>query len=431
MMETSTRCSVVEQDGHWCPAINDACMTVRAESALGLGTLISRNLRTMVAPLRILVVDDSLLYRKVVRDVLASLPEIEVVGTASDGPSAVDRIKSLKPDLVTLDVEMPAFDGLEVLKQLKQSSLPTGVLMLSSLSDSAASLTTRALSLGAFDFILKPQESSHEQSTQRLREELAPRIEAFRTSWNSSRVCLTPTPSPTKLEGKLTNGNTSENSANAVSTSSLTSAGLADQIKAMLKPRAIKLVVVGVSTGGPATLQQLIPKLPADFPVPIVIVQHMPPVFTKNLANDLNRESTLDVAEATHGELLKRGMVRIAPGGKQLRLQADGFSAKLQVTDDPPVKMCRPSVDYLFESAATHFGSQVLGVILTGMGDDGLDGCRRLRQEGATIVAQSEDGCVVFGMPKQIIVNKLADIVCPITQMAALFNDFAFGKQRS
>lgn len=343
-----------------------------------------------------MVVDDSMIFRKVVRDSLTAMPGVEVVGVASDGKGALDRLDALKPDLITLDIEMPQLNGLQVLQELQRQRLKCGAIMLSSLTSSGARLTTQALSLGAFDFVLKPSGDNAQDCLLQLKRELLPKIDAFRKSRCNQGATSVPTASV------LVN--------NPPALSSPKPTGL---------PRAAapKVVVIGISTGGPVSLGKVLPKLPADFPVPIVIVQHMPQVFTKNLADDLNRSCALNVDEARDGEFLAPGTVRIAPGGRQLRFVNTTGRIALQVTDDPPEKMCRPSVDYLFRSAAEHFRGSVLAVIMTGMGDDGLEGCRALKPLGACVIAQDAASCVVFGMPRHIIQQGLADQITSLDEI--------------
>ncbi len=342
----------------------------------------------MEANLKVLVVDDSMIFRKVVRDSLAAMPGIEVVGVASDGRSALDRLDSLKPDLITLDIEMPQLNGLQVLQELQHKKVKCGTIMLSSLTSSGARLTTQALSLGAFDFVLKPSGENASDCLMQLKRDLLPKIDAFRKSRVDS-----PSPTTRGVPGSVTN------------------APVAHAPIGLFKSSAAKVVVIGVSTGGPLSLGKILPKLPRDFPLPIVIVQHMPQVFTKNLADDLNRSCALNVDEARDGELLEAGTIRIAPGGRQLRFALQGGRPTLQVTDDPPEKMCRPSVDYLFRSAGEVFRGNVIGVIMTGMGDDGHEGSKILKSLGATIIAQDAASCVVYGMPRHVIQNGLADQV--------------------
>jgi two-component system, chemotaxis family, protein-glutamate methylesterase/glutaminase len=347
--------------------------------------------------LKCLVVDDSALYRKIVRDCLETIPGVEVVGVAIDGRQALDRIVSLKPDLVTLDLEMPHLDGIGVLRELSALGLNPATIMVSAFTARGAQTTTSALQLGAFDFILKPTTSSLDQSVAQLKRDLTPKVMA----------CL------------------ARRGASPRSTRPVVVTGTALGASARLATPAIKLpqrkpdcVAIGVSTGGPQALTRVLPKLPGDFPAPIVVVQHMPPMFTKSLADDLDRRSALKVMEASHGQPLKAGEVLIAPGGKHMRVVMQGGTAVAQLTDDAPERNCRPAVDYLFRSVAEVFGSRTLAAVLTGMGDDGTLGCKALKQAGASVIVQDEATCVVYGMPKAVVDAGLADAVLPIDQIA-------------
>lgn len=340
------------------------------------------------ARLRVLVVDDSALYRKVVRDVLESLPDVEVVGTAINGRQALAKITELAPDVVTLDLEMPELDGIGVLRELQSLPQPPLAIMVSAFTARGAQSTTAALTLGAFDFILKPTTNSLDESVAQLNRDLAPKILGCKariarpnTTPNVSRPVAPPTPS----------------------------AG--SRPKTTLRP---DIIAIGVSTGGPKALSTLLPKFSANLRCPIVLVQHMPPLFTKSLAEDLNKRCALEVLEATHGQSVKAGQVLIAPGGKQMRV-ADGPSGKIvQITDDAPERNCKPSVDYLFRSVANAYGSRTLGVILTGMGDDGTLGCGDIKRVGGTVYTQDEASCVVYGMPRSVAEKDLTDLVAPL-----------------
>jgi two-component system chemotaxis response regulator CheB len=349
--------------------------------------------------MRVLVVDDSTLFRKIVRDAIDAEPDVEVVGTASNGRLALEKIEQLRPDVVTLDLEMPEMDGLEVLRRLQGSAAPPRVIMVSSFTSQGAALTAQALRLGAFDFILKPATENLDDNRNALRAQIRPKLQviaataqqmAAAKSRASDEQCPLP-PRPTAAMGGS---------------------------KAMPE-----IIAIGVSTGGPAALAALLSKLPADVPAPVVIVQHMPPVFTRSLADDLNGTCKLQVSEAVDGEPLMAGHVYIAPGGRQMKI-AQGFAGpEICITDDPPEKNCRPSVDYLFRSLAHLYGNRVLAMILTGMGDDGTLGCRLLKRQGATILAQDEASCVVYGMPRQIVDLGLADEVLPLGSMSQAIVD--------
>lgn len=341
--------------------------------------------------MRVLVVDDSTVFRKVVRDALAAQPGVEVVGVAPDGRRALEKVQQLQPDLITLDVEMPELDGLGVLAELGRLQAEVNVIMVSAATTAAAAQTAQALRLGAFDFIQKPNGPTLERNVELLRAELAPKIAALAERDSHSETAYVASEQTPALP-----------------------------VRAVPPPapfRGAAVVAIGVSTGGPSALSRLLPKLPASFPTPIVIVQHMPPVFTKSLAEDLNRNCRLTVKEAVDGEPLVAGVAYIAPGGRQMKLAGKAVASSIVITDDPPERSCRPSVDYLFRSVAETYAGQTLAVILTGMGDDGTAGCRVLKRHGAQVAAQDQASCVVYGMPRQVVEAGLADVVCPLAEM--------------
>ena len=346
--------------------------------------------------MRVLVVDDSTLFRKVVRDVVGMIPGVEVVGVAANGKIALDKIEQLRPDLLTLDIEMPEIDGLDVLRRLKGKPSAPGAIMLSALTEKGATLTNNALSLGAFDFILKPSGATLADNTKQLYADLLPRISAFRASRRAPVQVQKPIAKPSQSFPVP-----------------------------LGRPQ---VCLIGVSTGGPAALAKLLPRLKADFPLPIIIVQHMPAVFTRKLAESLNENCQLNVQEIEDGMTVRAGNVYIAPGGKQTQVVAGFPNATLTVTDDPPEKHCKPSVDYLFRHAAEVYRGKTMGVILTGMGDDGTEGCRLLRSRGSSVIAQDAASCVVYGMPKCVVEAGLADYVCPLDRIAEKMEALAWGQ---
>ncbi len=343
--------------------------------------------------MRTLIVDDSMLFRKVVRDTLADCPEVEVIGVASDGQTALERIAQFQPDLVTLDIEMPTVSGTQVLKELRTWKRRPEVIVLSATTEQGAFVTTQALRLGAFDFVLKPTGGTPEANIAELRRELLPKIEELQRR-RQRMIYL--------AAGKV------EPSADAPPPR---------EAARRFDVSRIKVVGIGISTGGPAALAQLLPRLPGHLAVPLVIVQHMPPEFTRSLAADLDKSSTIRVCEARQGQVLEPGVAYLAPGGKQMKIRPDQGQALVELTDDPAERGCKPSVDYLFRSLAHTFGKQAMGVVMTGMGDDGTLGCRLLKRHGCPIVAQEERSCVVYGMPRQVIQAGLADLVVPLDQL--------------
>ncbi|NLX55414.1 MAG: chemotaxis response regulator protein-glutamate methylesterase [Planctomycetaceae bacterium] len=355
-------------------------------------------------PIRVLVVDDTAIYRKIVAEALQQTPGIEIVGTAAHGRMALTQIRQLRPDIVTLDVEMPVMDGLETLRQLKRLGMSVGVIMLSAQTADSAQATVTALELGALDFVLKPSAGNLAENARKLRESLASRVISLGRVQRIRQVL----------------GGAVRHPASAPTTPGRVPAGAAGSgprpaPRTLVPPR---VVAIGISTGGPQTLQRLIPRLPADLSVPVLIVQHMPPVFTRSLAEDLDRRSVISVCEAAHEQPVLPGHVYIAPGGRQMRLAKEDDNLQIAITDDPRENSCRPSVDYLFRSVADVYGAHSLALIMTGMGNDGAAGCRLIRQCGGTVMAQDEQSCVVFGMPRQPIEEGLADLVGPPERLA-------------
>jgi two-component system, chemotaxis family, protein-glutamate methylesterase/glutaminase len=349
-------------------------------------------------PLKVLVVDDTVVYRKIVSDVLMELPDVKVVGTAHNGKSALFKIKSLKPDLLTLDIEMPEMNGLEVLQHLQDEASRIGVIMLSTLTQEGGAMTMRALELGAFDFIPKPQAGTMAENREAVKTTLAPMLRAFmRSQLIRNRLAPSIKSAPIRPRGPLITSVPRIAVANSA------------------------IVAIGISTGGPNALARMLPELPPDIGVPIVIVQHMPPMFTQSLANSLNQKCAIEVREAKNGERLQPNVAYIAPGGKQMRIVAgaDGKQRVLKITEDPPENNCRPSVDYLFRSVADHYVGRATGVIMTGMGSDGSAGLKQMKKNGATIIAQDESTCVVYGMPKEPTESGIVDVIAPLDRIAA------------
>jgi two-component system chemotaxis response regulator CheB len=349
--------------------------------------------------LRVLVVDDSALYRKVVSEILRELPDVEVVATAVDGQIALQKIEELRPDLVTLDVEMPQLTGVEVLRHLRERGSETGVIMLSAFTSSSAAATTEALRLGAFDFVLKPTGTDMVESRQQLARRLGDRVAAYMQ--RSPQTPRIDAPKP------------------RVETHRAPEPAERFCIDHSAEREPPEIIVLGISTGGPEALSRVIPALPKDLTAPLFIVQHMPPLFTKSLADDLNRRSALHVYEATDGQLAQPGDCLIAPGGKQMKIEQSPEGPIVHLTDDPPERSCRPSVDYLFRSAAHEYGGRVLAIVMTGMGNDGALGCRLLKRRGATVLIQDQATSVVFGMPGAVFQDGLADEVLPLADIAS------------
>ncbi len=368
----------------------------------------------MVArPLRVLVVDDSALYRKFVKEALSGETDIEVVGTAHHGLAALERIGELRPDLVTLDVDMPELDGLGVLAALKERQLPVGAIVCSALTSEGAGTTLKALSLGAFDFVIKPSDQgTPAESLAALRQQLLPKVREFGLRGASALNSIVRNATDTqRLTASLSTATNPRLSTCTTSVPQPTTS-----ILPSLRPG---IVVIGISTGGPAALDKMLPQLPADLGVPVVIVQHMPAIFTKSMADDLHRKCKMPVAESVDMAKLRPNQMWIAAGGKQTKVDFANSGLVLRVNDDEPENNCRPSADYLFRSVANFYGGRALAVIMTGMGNDGTAGCRLLRQCNASVIAQTESSCTVYGMPRSIVENQLATQVLSLHDMAA------------
>lgn len=365
--------------------------------------------------IRVLVVDDTIVYRKVVSDIISELPGVELAGVAHNGKIAMDKIKVLKPDLLTLDIEMPIMNGLEVLAEIQKNRLNVGAIMLSTLTTEGGDMTLKALELGAFDFLLKPQSTTLHEGKKELKTALSSMIQAFSRSHTASKLLRHggPVSSPSTQLRPLGNRPLPKRPERK-----LPSQGAVPPAAKRLGKSEI--ITIGISTGGPNALTQVLPKLPGNIGVPIVIVQHMPPVFTKSLANSLNKKCALTVKEAEDREILKNNVIYIAPGGKQMKLVAssDGKNRQIKITDDPPENSCKPSVDYLFRSVADYYVGRTTAVIMTGMGSDGTKGLQILKKKGSFIIAQDEKSCVVFGMPKAPIETGLVDVIQPLNKIA-------------
>jgi two-component system chemotaxis response regulator CheB len=343
--------------------------------------------------IRVLIVDDAVVVRRMVSDVLAADPGIEVVGTAANGRIGLQKIPQVNPDVVTLDVEMPELDGLQTLKAIRETWKTLPVIMFSTLTERGAAETLTALSLGASDYVTKPANvGSVALAQQRIKDELIPKVKAL-CGVAPVAEAPPPRPRPVTLPPRPAAG-----------------APVAD--------RTPDILAIGVSTGGPNALARVIPQLPASFPVPVVIVQHMPPMFTRLLGERLNAQSQVTVREATEGEILQPGHVYIAPGDYHLTLQRRGTSIVTHLTQDPHENSCRPAVDPLFRSVSQIYGPRALGVVMTGMGQDGLRGSEDLVHAGSRVLAQDEATSVVWGMPGYVARAGLADRVLPLDALA-------------
>ncbi len=339
--------------------------------------------------IRVVVVDDSAFMRKMVSDILSRTPDIEVAAAARNGREGLSQVIQQRPDVVTLDVEMPEVDGLEALKFIMQER-PTPVVMLSSLTKEGADTTMRALQLGAVDFVHKPS-GAISLDLDKVADEIVDKVRsaaqanirslsrptaAYDAAPKPSPAAAKPRPSPTAAPGRFE-----------------------------------YVVALGTSTGGPRALQEVIPRLPGSLPAPVVVVQHMPPKFTRSLAERLDSTSAVRVTEAEEGDALTPGHVLIAPGGRHMRVGPD---RRIHLSDEPPLWGVRPAADYLLESVLEQFGDRTIGVILTGMGQDGCRAMRAIHAQGGQTIAESEETCVIYGMPRAVVEAGAADHVAPL-----------------
>ncbi len=369
--------------------------------------------------IKVLVVDDTIVYRKAVSDILGEMPGVEVVGVAHNGKIALSKIETLQPDLLTLDIEMPEMNGLEVLQYLQQHAPQVSAIMVSTLTSEGGDMTMRALELGAYDFILKPTATNSVESKKQLKSLLTPLIKAFQTGRTTigSMQSAVSRPGNGRISPVTSLGLRAQTKPSVSSTLGKTAGVVKSPAKRQGKS---EIITIGISTGGPNALARMMPMLPGDLGVPVVIVQHMPAVFTKSLANSLNAKCALTVKEAQDGEPIQANVAYIAPGGKQMKLvaSADGTNRLIKITNDPPENSCKPSADYLFRSVADYYVGRTTAVIMTGMGSDGTKGLQVLKQKGAFIIGQDETSCVVYGMPKAPAEIGLTDVVAPLDKIA-------------
>jgi two-component system chemotaxis response regulator CheB len=343
---------------------------------------------------RVLLVDDAVVVRKSVSLAIAKDEDLEVAGTAVNGRVALVKFQALKPDLVLLDVEMPEMDGLETVRQLRKIDTHVPIIMFSTLTESGAAVTLEALSVGATDYVTKPSNADMTATLDAIGRELIPKIRAL-CRLPETRASVAPPPRP----------------------SLQTPPRLDFPRPRFLSP--VQVVAIGVSTGGPDALARVLPLLPATFPVPVLIAQHMPPIFTSLLASRLAAKSMLPVRECVSGEALTAGCAVIAPGDFHMEVAQNDGRSILKTNRGPKENFCRPSVDVLFRSIARLYGPRALAVVLTGMGQDGLKGCELLRGLGARIYVQDEASSVVWGMPGFVARGGLADKIIPLDQMGA------------
>lgn len=364
--------------------------------------------------LKILVVDDTVTYRQILSSVVSNIQNTELMGTAPNGKIALSKIELSLPDLVLLDVSMPEMDGLEALQRIKKNFPSIEVVMVSGSDRGNANLTMQALNFGALDFIPKPEGKSPEESLAVLQTALISIISVVRT-----RKYLRQTRSIEKPGGKaITIAKVIPAQVTGMH-SGETPPIVQVPPKSERKIGKIDVVALGVSTGGPNALQNVIPRIEKDFPLPIVAVQHMPPLFTASLAEKLDKDSNISVVEAKEGDKIKKGQMYIAPGGHHMVIRKGGINNfTVGIVDSPPVNSCRPSVDVLFRSVGMVFGGNVLTVILTGMGNDGTDGVLTIRRKGGYSIVQDETTSVVWGMPGSVVEAQAADEILPLDKIA-------------
>ena len=350
-----------------------------------------------MAAIKVLVVDDSVVIRRLVTDVLTGDPDIEVVGTAVNGSAALTKIEQLQPDLVTMDIEMPGMDGIEAVRQVRATGSRIPIIMFSTLTERGAMATLDALAAGATDYVTKPANvGSVGQSIQQVRDALIPRIKSLvnhriaTTEPRSRRAPVAAHPAPTPVPGP-------------------------PRLRPAVEPPRAghRLLVIGSSTGGPEALTVLFGSMPV-LPVPVAVVQHMPPIFTRQLAVRLDRIYESQFREVEDGEVLRPGTVSIAPGDFHLSVVSRGGELVACVKQAPPENYCRPAVDVLFRTAAAAVGNQVLGVVLTGMGQDGRRGAEEIVAAGGSVLAQDEASSIVWGMPGAVTNAGLVEAVLPL-----------------
>jgi two-component system chemotaxis response regulator CheB len=340
--------------------------------------------------IRVLVVDDSTVVRRFLSNAITADPALEVVGTASNGSIALQKIALLSPQVVTMDIEMPEMSGLEALAAIRRTNPTLPVIMVSSLTERGAVATLEALSLGATDYVTKPSSLSSAGDAERdhFIRDLIAKLKGLgsRRTAIALRAAVVPVRAP---------------------------------IRPLLRRASrVEVVAIGVSTGGPNALAELIPALPANFPVPVVIVQHMPPLFTKLLAERLAGKSAVGVREGSAGDALVAGTVIIAPGNHHMTVERSVAGTQIRLNQGPLENSCRPAVDVLFRSVSEIYGAGVLAVVMTGMGQDGLRGCEAVRARGGHVVVQDEKTSVVWGMPGFVAEAGLADEILPLSELA-------------
>lgn len=364
---------------------------------------------------KVLVVDDSGFFRRRVSEILSADPTIQVVGTATNGKEAIDQALALRPDVITMDYEMPMMDGITAVRHIMQRC-PTPVLMFSSLTHEGARVTLDALDAGAVDYLPKNFEDIS-RNPDKVRQLLCEKVHTLSRSnrrfGGYATAIATPTPAPASHAPASSLGSAAP-ARSAVAAAPVTRSAAGSSHAPAPKRKPYKLVAIGTSTGGPVALQRVLTQLPASFPAPIVLIQHMPAAFTKAFAERLDKLCRISVKEAEDGDVLRPGLALLAPGGKQMMVDGRG-TVKILPGDER--LNYKPCVDITFGSAAKSYGDKVLSVVLTGMGADGREGARLLKQGGSTVWAQDEASCVIYGMPMAIVKANLADAVYSLDEI--------------
>lgn len=357
------------------------------------------------SPLKTLIVDDSMVFRKILSDLLKPMAEIEVVGQAPNGKIALQKIITLKPDLIMLDLDMPEMNGLELLDEMKMQNLSSGVIIISGASTSMCNLAIKALNAGAFEFIAKPAGETMQETRNLLEADLSAAVFAFTHRFRFRRDLSRPDNSLQATPGNHIKTEITPNKSN-------------DSSPAKISLFSADLIVIGISTGGPPALLNIFSEISHSLKTPIIIVQHIPASFSEALAESIREKSGLNVLEVVDEMALQDETIYLAPGGRHLSLcheKNEGYFFKL--SDEAPVNNCRPSIDYLLESVAHNFAGRVAFFIMTGMGIDGLAGARLIKNKKGYVVAQNESSCVVYGMPKAVVEAGLADEILSLKEI--------------
>lgn len=361
----------------------------------------------MTQPLRILIADDSVTVRRLLTETLSNEPNLEVCHAARDGREAVTQFSLVQPDVVVLDVEMPVMDGIEAVLEIRKFDSRVPIIMFSSATTRGGEATLDALTAGATDYVTKPTRVGHlQEAVAHIRNDLIPMIKHWGKWHHEQRRNSKAAPANIRLDRQ----------PEVTLRRESVLAGPRAVARANSKP---EVIAIGVSTGGPNALADVLKLIPKQFPIPILIAQHMPPLFTGLLADRLNRVCPLSVCEAQDGRDLLPGQVWVAPGDRHLVVERQGLSLRVRLNHNPPENSCRPSADVLFRSVAETFTSGAVAVVLTGMGQDGLEGCRSIRNKGGKVIVQDQATSVVWGMPRAVAEAGLADRILPLDHIAS------------